>query len=35
MNTLIQYLYRDAENNKVHDACVVEGDITDEEIEDI
>lgn len=35
MNTLIQYLYRDAENNKVHNACVVEGDITDEEIEDI
>lgn len=31
MNTKIEYLYRDADNYKVHNACVVRGEITDQQ----
>ena len=32
MNTQINYLYRDASNYKVYNECVIEGEITDEQI---
>lgn len=33
MNTRISYLYRDADNYKVHNSCVVKGEITKEQKE--
>lgn len=35
MNTKISYLYRDAENNKVHNECIVCGEISDKQKEAI
>ena len=35
MNTKISYLYRDADNYKVHNECVVEGELTKEQIQSI
>lgn len=32
MNTRISYLYRDAANYKVHNACVIRGEVTEEQI---
>lgn len=34
-NTLISYLYRDASNYKVHNEAVLEGEITEEQVQDI
>lgn len=31
MNTLIEFLYRDACNYKVHNSCVIEGQLSDEQ----
>lgn len=31
MNTRISYLYRDADNYKVLNSCVVEGEVTEEQ----
>lgn len=31
MNTKINYLYRDADNYKVHNECVIRGEMTDEQ----
>ena len=33
MNTKIEYLYRDADNYKVHNMCVVYGEVTDQQKE--
>lgn len=35
MNTLIEYMYRDADNYKVHNSCVCPGEITSDEIDQI
>ena len=35
MNTLMHYLYRDSENNKVHTAVVLKGEITEQQKEKI
>ena len=35
MNTKISYLYRDADNYKVHNECVIEGGLTEQQIETI
>ena len=35
MNTKISYLYRDADNYKVHNECVIEGELTEQQIETI
>ncbi len=35
MNTKISYLYRDANNYKVHNECVIEGELTEQQIETI
>lgn len=35
MNTKISYLYRDADNYKVHNECVVEGELSKEQIQSI
>lgn len=35
MNTKINYLYRDADNYKVHNVCVVEGTLTKQQIKGI
>lgn len=35
MNTNIEYLYRDADNYKVQNHCVIQGEITPEQIEQI
>lgn len=32
MNTKIHYLYRDADNYKVHNSCVIKGVLTPEQI---
>ena len=33
MNTRINYLYRDAGNNKVYNSCVISGELTKEQIQ--
>lgn len=35
MNTKISYLYRDADNYKVHNECIVQGEISEEQIRQI
>ena len=35
MNTRISYLYRDADNYKVHNVCVINGELTDDQIDQI
>lgn len=35
MNTKISYLYRDADNYKVHNECIVEGELSKEQIRSI
>ncbi len=35
MNTLINYLYRDADNYKVYNHCVIEGEISSEQVAEI
>lgn len=35
MNTIIEYLYRDADNYKVPNVCVVQGEVTEQQIETI
>lgn len=35
MNTKISYLYRDADNYKVHNECVIEGELSGEQIRSI
>lgn len=35
MNTKISYLYRDADNYKVHNECIIEGKLTEQQIEKI
>lgn len=35
MNTKISYLYRDADNYKVYNECVIEGELTEQQIETI
>lgn len=35
MNTRICYLYRDSDNYKVHNMCVIHGELTDSQIDQI
>ena len=35
MNTRICYLYRDSDNYKVHNMCVIHGELTDSPIDQI
>ena len=35
MNTKITYLYRDADNYRVHNECVIEGEFTEQQIDKI
>lgn len=35
MNTRINYLYRDADNYKVHNSCVISGELTQDQIDTI
>lgn len=35
MNTKICYLYRDADNYKVHNECVIQGELSKEQIQSI
>ena len=35
MNTKISYLYRDADNYKVYNECIVQGEISEEQIRQI